>query len=54
MGDARVLGRAIKDKTIVLTGAMCHNPLWQLGCLFNLGSALGLVQTASARCVRGS
>jgi len=42
---ARVLGRAIKDKTIVLTGAMVPYRFGSSDGLFNLGSALGLVQT---------
>jgi L-asparaginase len=42
---ARVLGRAIKDKTIVLTGAMVPYKFGSSDGLFNLGSALAFVQS---------
>ena len=42
---ARVLGPAIKDKTIVLTGAMVPYKFGSSDGLFNLGSALAFVQT---------
>jgi L-asparaginase len=42
---ARVLGRAIRDQTIVLTGAMVPYRFGSSDGLFNLGSALGFVQT---------
>ncbi|MBI3005933.1 MAG: asparaginase [Ignavibacteriales bacterium] len=42
---ARVLGEAIKDKTIVLTGAMVPYKFGSSDGLFNLGSALAFVQT---------
>ncbi len=41
---ARVLAGAIKDKTIVLTGAMIPYAFGSSDGLFNLGSALSLVQ----------
>lgn len=42
---ARLLGAAIKDKTIVLTGAMIPYRFGSSDGLFNLGSALAYVQT---------
>lgn len=42
---ARALGRAIADKTIVLTGAMIPYKFGSSDGLFNLGSALALVET---------
>ncbi|MBI3587195.1 MAG: asparaginase [Ignavibacteriales bacterium] len=42
---ARVLGKAIRDKTIVLTGAMIPYKFGSSDGLFNLGSALAFVQT---------
>jgi len=42
---ARVLGEVIKDKTIVLTGAMVPYKFGSSDGLFNLGSALAFVQT---------
>lgn len=42
---ARVLGQLIKDKTIVLTGAMIPYKFGSSDGLFNLGSALAFVQT---------
>ncbi len=42
---ARVLGQAIKNKTIILTGAMVPYKFGSSDGLFNLGSALALVQT---------
>ncbi len=42
---ARALGKAITDKTIVLTGAMIPYKFGSSDGLFNLGSALALVQT---------
>jgi L-asparaginase len=41
---AAVLGNAIKDKTIVLTGAMIPYAFGSSDGLFNLGSALSFVQ----------
>lgn len=41
---ARVLAAAIKNKTIVLTGAMIPIKFGSSDGLFNLGSALGFVQ----------
>jgi L-asparaginase len=41
---ARLLGAAIKDKTIVLTGAMIPYRFGSSDGLFNLGSALAFVQ----------
>jgi len=40
-----LLGAAIKDKTIVLTGAMIPYRFGSSDGLFNLGSALAYVQT---------
>ncbi len=45
---ARVLGEKIKDKTIVLTGAMVPYKFGSSDGLFNLGSALAFVQTLPA------
>lgn len=42
---AKVLGKATKDKTIVLTGAMIPYKFGSSDGLFNLGSALAFVQT---------
>lgn len=42
---ARVLGGVIRDKTIVLTGAMVPYKFGSSDGLFNLGSALAFVQT---------
>ncbi|HAL55007.1 MAG TPA: asparaginase [Bacteroidetes bacterium] len=42
---AGILGRSIQDKTIVLTGAMVPYKFGSSDGLFNLGSALGFVQT---------
>jgi L-asparaginase len=42
---ARLLGASIKDKTIVLTGAMIPYRFGSSDGLFNLGSALAFVQT---------
>ncbi len=44
---ARVLGEAITDKTIVLTGAMIPYKFGSSDGLFNLGSAMAFVQTLS-------
>ena len=45
---ARVLGEAIKRKTIVLTGAMVPYKFGSSDGLFNLGSALAFAQTLPA------
>jgi L-asparaginase len=42
---ARALGETIRDKTIVLTGAMIPYKFGSSDGLFNLGSALAFVQT---------
>lgn len=42
---ARVLGKIIRDKTIVLTGAMIPYKFGSSDGLFNLGSALAFAQT---------
>ncbi len=42
---ARVLGEAIKGKTVVLTGAMVPYKFGSSDGLFNLGSALAFAQT---------
>jgi L-asparaginase len=42
---ARALGQAIRDKTVVLTGAMVPYKFGSSDGLFNLGSALAFVQT---------
>ena len=45
---AKVLAHKIKDKTIVLTGAMIPYAFGSSDGLFNLGSALAFVQTLPA------
>ena len=45
---ARTLGSAIRNKTIVLTGAMIPYKFGSSDGLFNLGSALAFVQTLPA------
>ena len=45
---ARVLATRLKDKTIVLTGAMIPYKFGSSDGLFNLGSALAFVQTLPA------
>ena len=42
---AKILARSIKDKTIVLTGAMIPFRFGSSDGLFNLGSSLAFVQT---------
>jgi len=42
---ARAIGEVVKDKTIVLTGAMVPYKFGSSDGLFNLGSALAFVQT---------
>lgn len=42
---AKVLGNAIKDKTVILTGAMVPYKFGSSDGLFNLGCALAFVQT---------
>ena len=42
---ARLLGEAIRDKTVVLTGAMVPYKFGSSDGLFNLGSALAFAQT---------
>jgi L-asparaginase len=42
---ARVLGEVVKEKTVVLTGAMVPYKFGSSDGLFNLGSALAFVQT---------
>jgi len=42
---ARVLGNSIKDKTVILTGAMIPYTFGSSDGLFNLGSSLAFVQT---------
>lgn len=42
---AKVLGNSIKDKTIILTGAMIPYKFGSSDGLFNLGSSLAFVQT---------
>jgi L-asparaginase len=44
---AKVLAEKVKDKTIVLTGAMIPIKFGSSDGLFNLGSALAFVQTLS-------
>lgn len=44
---ARVLGEAVTNKTIVLTGAMIPYKFGSSDGLFNLGSAMAFVQTLS-------
>lgn len=49
MGEtAKVLAKKVKDKTIVLTGAMIPIKFGSSDGLFNLGSALAFVQTLPA------
>lgn len=45
---AQLLGRSIRDKTVVLTGAMIPYKFGSSDGLFNLGSALAFVQTLSS------
>lgn len=45
---ARILGQKVKDKTIVLTGAMIPIKFGSSDGLFNLGSALAFAQTLPA------
>jgi len=45
VATAKVLSESIKDKTIVLTGAMIPYRFGSSDGLFNLGSALAFVQT---------
>lgn len=45
---ARVLGRAIKNKTVVLTGAMVPYKFGSSDGFFNLGSALAFAQSLPA------
>jgi len=45
---AKLLGQHIKDKTIILTGAMIPYAFGSSDGLFNLGSALAFVQTLPA------
>ena len=42
---AKVLAEKVKDKTIVLTGAMIPIKFGSSDCLFNLGSSLAFVQS---------
>jgi L-asparaginase len=42
---ARVLGKSIADKTVILTGAMVPYKFGSSDGLFNLGSALAFVET---------
>jgi L-asparaginase len=42
---ARALGPCVRDKTVVLTGAMIPYKFGSSDGLFNLGSALAFVQT---------
>jgi len=42
---AKILGNSIKDKTIILTGAMVPYKFGSSDGLFNLGSSLAFVQT---------
>ena len=44
---ARVLGKSITDKTIILTGAMVPYKFGSSDGLFNLGSALAFAETLS-------
>ncbi len=44
---AKILGEKIKDKTIILTGAMIPYAFGSSDGLFNLGSALAFAQTLS-------
>jgi len=45
VNTAKVLGQFIKNKTIVLTGAIIPYAFGSSDGMFNLGSALGFVQT---------
>jgi L-asparaginase len=45
---AKVLGPAVRDKTVVLTGAMIPYKFGSSDGLFNLGSALAFVQSLPA------
>ncbi len=45
---AKLLGEQIKDKTIILTGAMIPYAFGSSDGLFNLGSALAFLQTLPA------
>jgi len=45
---AKLLGQHIKDKTIILTGAMIPYAFGSSDGLFNLGSALAFLQTLPA------
>ncbi len=45
---AQVLGKAVTDRTVVLTGAMVPYKFGSSDGLFNLGSALAFVQTLPA------
>jgi L-asparaginase len=45
---AKLLGNSIKDKTIILTGAMTPYTFGSSDGLFNLGSAIAFVQTLPA------
>ncbi|MEW6440517.1 MAG: asparaginase domain-containing protein [bacterium] len=45
---AQVLGRSVRDKTIVLTGAMIPYEFGSSDGLFNLGAALAFAQTLPA------
>ena len=42
---AQLLGKEVRDKTVVLTGAMVPYKFGSSDGLFNLGSALAFVQT---------
>jgi L-asparaginase len=42
---AKVLAKKVKDKTVILTGAMIPIKFGSSDGLFNLGSALAFVQT---------
>ena len=42
---ARILGQSIRDKTIILTGAMIPYKIGSSDGLFNLGTALAFVQS---------
>ena len=42
---AKILAESIKDKTIILTGAMIPIKFGSSDGLFNLGSALSFIQT---------
>ena len=45
---ARILAESVKDKTIILTGAMIPYTFGSSDGLFNLGSAIAFVQTLPA------